>query len=259
MKDPVMLIPDVHGRTFWKEAKEFDGEIVFLGDYVDPYTYYEEITSNEALANFEEILEFAKSNPKVTLLLGNHDLTYFVSTLICECRTDYENFPKIHSLFYDNKDMFKLAKCIEYNGETVLLTHAGVHVKWLEPDIEERDPFKVADILNEKFSELVHRDQIPRRDPFISMLADVSYYRGGWTNTGSCVWADVHEWEVEELFNGEKLDCYQIFGHTRLEKGYPVIGKNIACIDARECYTLDYILEKRKENIEKNESERDNS
>ena len=41
----VLVIPDVHGRKFWKEAinkfsKDIypDLNIIFLGDYVDPYS-----------------------------------------------------------------------------------------------------------------------------------------------------------------------------------------------------------------------------
>ena len=38
----IIIIPDVHGRTFWRNAVEKyrnvkDVHIVFLGDYVDPY------------------------------------------------------------------------------------------------------------------------------------------------------------------------------------------------------------------------------
>lgn len=35
-----IIIPDIHGREFWREAvKGIDGEthVVFLGDYLDPY------------------------------------------------------------------------------------------------------------------------------------------------------------------------------------------------------------------------------
>ena len=35
----ILLIPDIHGRDFWKKAKDFEGEIVFLGDYLDPYRF----------------------------------------------------------------------------------------------------------------------------------------------------------------------------------------------------------------------------
>ena len=38
-KNDIIIIPDVHGRTFWKEAVRdlTDRSVIFLGDYLDPY------------------------------------------------------------------------------------------------------------------------------------------------------------------------------------------------------------------------------
>ena len=62
----IAIIPDVHGRQFWKDViprkDEFE-KIIFLGDYLDPYGF-EEISNLNALDNFKEILEFKKS-PKI--------------------------------------------------------------------------------------------------------------------------------------------------------------------------------------------------
>ena len=61
----VIILPDIHGRTFWKYAlehiDEFD-KVIFLGDYLDPYPH-EGITFDESVENFKEILEFKKKNP----------------------------------------------------------------------------------------------------------------------------------------------------------------------------------------------------
>ena len=50
MNKKILIIPDVHGRTFWKSAVESGDyeKIVFLGDYTDPYEM-EGITNREAL------------------------------------------------------------------------------------------------------------------------------------------------------------------------------------------------------------------
>ena len=59
--NPILLIiPDIHGRLFCISAtrKYPDLPVIFLGDYLDPYTYYEEILPSEAFANFKEILDF---------------------------------------------------------------------------------------------------------------------------------------------------------------------------------------------------------
>lgn len=75
----MIIIPDIHGRTFWKYAvkgRETE-EIVFLGDYVDPYTELEGIEPSKGLVALKEVIEFKKHHPEnVTLLLGNHDLCY---------------------------------------------------------------------------------------------------------------------------------------------------------------------------------------
>ena len=71
----ITAIGDIHGRNIWKDIveKESDSDkIVFVGDYVDTY---DNISPGQQVKNFEEILEFKKTNPnKVTLLLGNHKL-----------------------------------------------------------------------------------------------------------------------------------------------------------------------------------------
>lgn len=40
MTNKILIIPDVHGRTFWKYAidniDKYD-KVIFLGDYLDPY------------------------------------------------------------------------------------------------------------------------------------------------------------------------------------------------------------------------------
>ena len=39
MEKKILIIPDVHGRSFWRPAVasgDYD-KIIFLGDYVDPY------------------------------------------------------------------------------------------------------------------------------------------------------------------------------------------------------------------------------
>ena len=80
MAKKVLVIPDIHGETFWKEpAQKYIDQvdrIVFLGDYVDPYEE-EGIDGDAALGCFFDVLDLKAKNPeKVVLLLGNHDLHY---------------------------------------------------------------------------------------------------------------------------------------------------------------------------------------
>ncbi len=71
----VLVLPDVHGRKFWKKPCEnienYD-KVVFLGDYFDPYDF-EKISVVDCIENFNEILELKRNNmDKVILLIGNH-------------------------------------------------------------------------------------------------------------------------------------------------------------------------------------------
>ena len=73
----ILVIPDVHGRKFWHKAEEMIDKVdkvVFLGDYLDPYSY-EGITFEDAVMEFEDILAFKEDySDKVVLLLGNHKI-----------------------------------------------------------------------------------------------------------------------------------------------------------------------------------------
>ena len=53
----LLIVPDVHGRDFWREPvmDNLDKEIVFLGDYLDPYPS-EGVTKTRAIEVFDEIL-----------------------------------------------------------------------------------------------------------------------------------------------------------------------------------------------------------
>ena len=56
LNQSILVIPDIHGRSFWKEAvNNWEGLIIFLGDYLDIYPD-EGISKKEAIRNFEEIL-----------------------------------------------------------------------------------------------------------------------------------------------------------------------------------------------------------
>jgi len=84
----MIIIPDVHGRSFWKDAADRfpSAEFIFLGDYLDPYVE-EKISDEQAYRGLLEILEFKKTRPEeVTLLWGNHDLHYLQPNLLSGLR-----------------------------------------------------------------------------------------------------------------------------------------------------------------------------
>lgn len=210
----MIVIPDIHGRTFWKDvvnkAKENE-KIIFLGDYTDPYPE-ENITKEDTIYNLLEIIKLARDNKNVILLLGNHDCGY-IWPEVCECRRDYINYNTISKIFKENLDLFKLY----YKYNNCLFSHAGVKDEWLEiTKIKLED----LDDLSNSMLEV--------------WLSAFSYYRGGFLSFGSCVWSDLREWSDYDK------ELYQIFGHTQLNKDPLKCGyfdnKNYICLDFRKGY-----------------------
>lgn len=242
----IYIVPDIHGRQFWHEVENLEDYdlIVFLGDYVDPYPH-ENIKPEEGFKCLKEVIEFAKSHDNVVMLMGNHDATYMLDPYICECRTDYDNFQEIRKLFWDNKEMFKLAYCVETDKGNVLFTHAGILPGWLDHFKKEEydDPFILADTLNNSLHELVDKfindDKNILNNSFLRKLSIASYYRGGWGNAGSCIWSDIREHLEKEKYT----DAFQVVGHTQLNEGSIVRFENIACIDSHKVWKLSDIFD----------------
>ncbi len=69
-----ILLGDTHGRTLWKDivTKESPDQVVFIGDYFDSL----DISQENQLRNFIDILEYKYRVPNTILLIGNHDFHY---------------------------------------------------------------------------------------------------------------------------------------------------------------------------------------
>lgn len=223
-----IIIPDVHGRKFWKDAIPFiekGVKTIFLGDYLDPYPH-EGISKQEAIDNFDKIIKIADENKNITLLVGNHDTTYlYPEAGICYCRTDEKNFDLIKDMFNYIKPRLKLVVKV---GD-IMLSHAGLHNEWIkriEPLLKQWYTNKS---LIESLNAIIHETDINK----LNILSDVSEYRGGSELAGSCVWADIRE------FANENHQYRQIVGHTMCSK--PVILKNerIVDIDCQKCFYID--------------------
>lgn len=227
----VIIIPDVHGRKFWRTAMSWadNTPIVFLGDYLDPY-WDEGIDAEEAYEQLDEIINFKKTYPEtVTLLLGNHDLHY-LSSQIGGCRYDWRHAYQNKALLWSNLELFDIAHAIESNGRQFLFTHAGVLREWYKEHYNYTGEETATDIssrLNEQF-----HNSISQSASMIA-LADISPKRGGTHVCGSPVWADVaeHNRSIAEFEN-----IYQIFGHSLMLN--EIITPYWACVDCREVFLL---------------------
>lgn len=227
----ILVIPDIHGRTFWKEAvdKHPSLPVVFLGDYLDPYAS-EDITPEEALANFKDIIAFKQANmDRVTLLIGNHEIHYLDSFYYFS-RKDTLNAAYIHQLLIDHLPLFSMASQAEINGKNFLFTHAGIVASWWKKHFPDT-PTDVTSICNALNDMMKNRETL---GSFIdNALMDITKQRGGGSEAGSCLWADLEEHKKSKSFSG----IYQVFGHTQ-QKKKAVIKKSFANLDCRKAFLI---------------------
>ena len=254
----LITVPDVHGRTFWRSLKEFENknlDIIFLGDYLDPYDF-EPITKDEALEIFKEVLDFKKRyHGNITLLLGNHDLEYFAETV--PCRMDYKNKEEIKKLFINNLDLFDIGCTRKLYERNYTFTHSCILKGWVDAvtKLDEYDnmtpEFKdcnTPDKIIEKLNYILHND-IEGIERYLNVI---SRSRGGRSWYGSPVWA---HWNEIDNFDYEYKDWYQVFGHSQqftskmeyeiYDKGYtellapPIIEPFYACLDCKQLFMIE--------------------
>lgn len=141
-----IYIGDIHGRSDWVDIleKETADEVIFVGDYFDSFN----ISAQDQLQNFKDIIKVKQDNPDIiVLLLGNHDIHYYPGIDRRGQTSGYQPalMPIVHDLFEQHKKLFKIA----HISDGVLSSHAGVSVKYLEEvgfhkynyDISEVDLF----------------------------------------------------------------------------------------------------------------------
>lgn len=227
-----IIIPDVHGRPFWRAAVKDvpDTPVIFLGDYIDPYDY-EGIPAEEVFPRFEEIIELKRAYPDaVTLLLGNHDLHY-VDRELEGGRFDSLHANRNRAAILGNADLFDMAHVVTVGAMKLLFTHAGLRLGWIARHQEIFELAKYtdwADCLNDMW----HDES--RRPALLKALEDVPYSRWGRCLYGSPVWNDVDDFDRDK----DELPGYcQIFGHSQQEHD-PVITDYYACLDCRRPFLL---------------------
>ena len=197
----ILIIPDVHGRDFWKEpCNKWDGDIIFLGDYFDPYPS-EGISIKDAIKNAEELISIM-ADKRVTALAGNHDCHYII-----------DNFSMSTRYSYAYQDVIgQMLKCmplkLAHQEGDFLFTHAGVTKYWLNA-IDKFGFIKgnLVDGLNDMFYSALRGN-----NGAIAALSTVGYSRGGRYETGSCVWADFYDTVNTEIYD----ELTQVVGHSQV-------------------------------------------
>ena len=258
MSKRILVVPDVHGETFWKEPvlKYIDqvDRIVFLGDYLDPYRdKFEEYDSDAVFNNMMEIINLKlKFKEKVILLKGNHDFHYTskrTMELACASRCDKQNWHRFSKIFNDYDDLFKLAHVEVIKGVTYLFSHAGLTTFWINQvnakiwKMNDRDVSVAEHDIIDKINMLEHDFEGQ------NMLAIIGKYRTFFgEKSGSILWADIEEHSFPKAPKAYGLNrVFQVVGHSRLdgEKADKIEFDNLVLIDSRQCFMIDEEIEQR--------------
>lgn len=237
-----IVLPDIHGRDFWKSVLSDDFEwqsntYIFLGDFFDPYIY-EGISEERTIANFMELQDAVKAirrkHKKVITLVGNHDAHYInaiFDMLVGGVRKSEVYASYIRSLLNEDKTFIhSIAYEMNVLGKKVLFSHAGVTSVWYD-----MHKMLIGGLNAENLNRLSYSDK------GWMALSNMSEYRGGLNDYGSCIYADIHEHYVEGKIGGQILPIpnydYQVFGHTQ-QKKYPVINDKFAMLDCRHAFAM---------------------
>lgn len=228
----IITIGDIHGKTLWKEAIDYnnidssDTKYIFIGDYVDSFNE----TDQEIIDNLREIIALKRSYPDhIKLLWGNHDYQYLylrdqTMQRKVRCSGFRESYAEtIFQLFIHNKDIFNAA----YQHKNYLWTHAGISDFAYRMYFQTKLPknkLEWADELNRLF---VIRDD---------SLWHISRARGGTSHISSIFWAD-----ISETMGNPVKGLHQIVGHTRVEKIYTEVPQIAYTDDPEPNTSITYV------------------
>lgn len=220
----IIAIGDTHGRQDWKEILKEDlstiEKIIFIGDYFDTH---DDISQDQQIENFKQILEFKKSNPdKTILLIGNHDYHYMGDQKI-----KYSGFESARA--FDIKELLtealqeQLIQAVYFlNGEQpVLFSHAGVTKTWLNNNVQDWTLENIQDKINELFIYQPRKFEFTPGDRY-SPYGDEICQTPIWVRPNSL------------MFDGFDKDVVQVVGHTQ-HKEITIYGKFIFidCLDKK--------------------------
>lgn len=195
----ITVIGDIHGRKIWKDIVKIESDsdkFIFLGDYFDPY---EDISVDDMISNFKNIIEFKKSN-NVELLTGNHDLHYISNNLVPCCRFSNEVNKKIH-LYIKSLIETDILKLTYYDIDT-WFSHAGFTNTWLRDNRLKLDSVELNNHFKQQCLSKPQSYQFKYRDSRTSLYGDDVFQSPLWVRPYSL-----------------KIDCpidtFQIIGHTQ--------------------------------------------
>lgn len=223
----IAVIGDIHSRSIWEDvvrhAQDNSDQIVFTGDYIDPY----DSTPFDTLYNIlNDIIDFKKSQSAI-LLIGNHDTHYLYDDIQKSTRYDRKNATKFEKIYQENIDLFQYA----YQIDNYLFTHAGVSNTWFNSFKNvlilngiQPDNSNIGDVLNKMGGESTLTNRI---------LNIPGMSRGGYAPSGGITWADYSDTYRDYLTGFE-----QFVGHSKVKfidkQSIPSIPGSITYCDVLE-------------------------
>ena len=251
MSKRILVIPDVHGETFWKEPvlKYLDqvDRVIFLGDYLDPYSDEgKDYTPQGIFDNLMDIIDLKREHmDKVVLLKGNHDQHYaseMFRALACGSRCDTINWSLYNAVFVRNQDLFKLAHLEDVGGIPYLFSHAGLTLNWINK--VNSDLWKLADnkisiadpVIVDRVNAL---DESEQGQELLCIVGRSRNLIG--PKSGSVLWADIEEHAIPDAPKAYGLNkVFQVVGHSRLNDEYDKVEfDNLVLIDSQQCFMID--------------------
>lgn len=228
-----LVIPDVHNKWALMEPVANGimdsgavSRVVFLGDLVNDWDCSpgQEIESLERLT--EWVLDTRKSIP-VDVLLGNHDLPYFIESdkevrEVIKYSPGFlmENRPLVGSMLREELRPIIATTIDTQDGRTAVATHAGVHHEWL--DLACGQPSE--SLSKDEAVKVINQMMTNKR---WGMLMSCGRERGGFDKYSSPLWAGASEINLYGAFD------YQLVGHT------PSLARSSARTNGREVVYLD--------------------
>lgn len=184
---------------------------IFMGDYVDDWGVVPEASLNLLTS----LLELKHRYPdKVVLLLGNHDLSEWLSGEFACSGYNKLTHSLVKPFFDKHEDEFDIA----YSIGNTLFTHAGLTTGWvndlklskkLKTAIGETNAERYTNILNTA-KQLRNIDEDARH--IFNTLSTAGPGRGGW-HSPSPLWAD-----FQELVAQSVPHINQVVGHTPVKR-----------------------------------------
>lgn len=210
----LVIIPDVHGKTIWKNImdKEGDAEYIFLGDYFDSYR---EFVPQDELNNFNDIMALGDN---VTHLIGNHDFHYSstqdsYSGHLLKTFELLGHGERIDALI----ESLGLPLCtVRKRGEkTFLFSHAGISPEWLKSVGILKEWGSINEMvfdINQTFSE---------KPSIVEFSAGYANYTGPdqhVSNSGDNVWQSPIWIRPSSLNMSYVENVIHVFGHTKVKE-----------------------------------------